>query len=268
MTEFDDDTRVEAVAANDFAATVTARWNAIGGRPNGGYLLGICAQALRQTASAMGGGFPDPLAVSGFFHRAAVVGPARVVTETIRSGRRLATVQARLLQDDREVMRALATFTDLTQATGRTLILSEAPKLPSPTQSLDPLAAGAFAEITITDRFDYRVPVLPGWMRGRPTGDPSMTLWLRFKDGRPPDSLALVAMVDGAYPAVLEIGEPASSTVQLTVHVRARPAPGWLACRVTTRHVIGGYHEEDFEIWDADGKLVAQSRQLALLAQG
>jgi acyl-CoA thioesterase len=94
-----------------------------------------------------------------------------------------------------------------------------------------------------------------------------MTFWLRFKDGRPPDSLALVAMVDAAYPAVLEIGEPASSTVQLTVHVRARPVPGWLACRVTTRHVIGGYHEEDFEIWDADGKLVAQSRQLALLAQ-
>jgi hypothetical protein len=49
------------------------------------------------------------------------------------------------------------------------------------------------------------------------------------------------------------------------VHVRARPAPGWLACRVLTRHVIGGYHEEDFEVWDSRGTLVAQSRQLALL---
>ncbi len=47
--------------------------------------------------------------------------------------------------------------------------------------------------------------------------------------------------------------------------MRARPAPGWLACRSTTRFVAGGFHEEDFEIWDGAGVLVAQSRQLALL---
>ena len=49
------------------------------------------------------------------------------------------------------------------------------------------------------------------------------------------------------------------------MHVRARPAPGWLACRVSTSYLIEGYHEEDFEIWDSTGRLVAQSRQLALL---
>jgi hypothetical protein len=50
------------------------------------------------------------------------------------------------------------------------------------------------------------------------------------------------------------------------VHIRGRPAPGWLACRTLTRHVIGGFHEEDFEIWDSTGALVAQSRQFAVLA--
>jgi hypothetical protein len=49
------------------------------------------------------------------------------------------------------------------------------------------------------------------------------------------------------------------------VHVRARPVPGWLACRVSTRFVIDGYQEEDVEIWDSAGRPVAQSRQLALL---
>jgi acyl-CoA thioesterase len=262
VTEFDTDTQVQAVAANDFAATVTGRWNALGARPNGGYLLGICTRAL---AAALP--FPDPLAVSAYFHRPAVVGPARVVVEAIRAGRRLATGEARLLQGDREVMRAIATFTDLTQATGRTVALAEMPKLPPPDQALDPLRDISMPDISITDRFDYRTAALPGWMKGRPSGDPSMTFWLRFKDGRPPDTLALPAMVDASYPAVMEIGELASSTVELTAHVRARPAAGWLACRVTTRHVIAGYHEEDFEVWDEEGKLVAQSRQLALLAQ-
>jgi acyl-CoA thioesterase len=63
---------------------------------------------------------------------------------------------------------------------------------------------------------------------------------------------------------VLELGA-GSTTIELTVHVRARPAPGWLACRSYTRFVTGGYHEEDFEVWDSAGTLVAQSRQLALI---
>ena len=47
--------------------------------------------------------------------------------------------------------------------------------------------------------------------------------------------------------------------------MRARPAPGWLRCVFTTRFVTGGFIEEDGEVWDESGTLVAQSRQLALL---
>ena len=72
-------------------------------------------------------------------------------------------------------------------------------------------------------------------------------------------------LVDAAAPAVLDLGETTSVTVQLTVHGRARPAPGWLACRVMTHHISGGYHEEDVELWDSTGALVAQCRQLAVL---
>jgi acyl-CoA thioesterase len=51
----------------------------------------------------------------------------------------------------------------------------------------------------------------------------------------------------------------------MTTHVRAMPAPGWLRCRFTTRFVTGGLLEEDGEIWDQSGRLVALSRQLALV---
>jgi acyl-CoA thioesterase len=87
---------------------------------------------------------------------------------------------------------------------------------------------------------------------------------MRFSDGWDADLFALPLLVDSTAPAVLELGA-GSTTLQLTIHLRARPAPGWLACRAVTRFVSGGYHEEDFEIWDSAGALVAQSRQLALI---
>ena len=258
--EFDLDTHVEPLRTGTYAARLTDRWNALGGRPNGGYVLGVCMRALGDAIAV-----PDPLAVAAFFLRPAVPGPATITTEIVRSGRRVSTGDVRLLQDDREVVRAIASFTDLTPSTGRTVLLSPPPDLPGVDDAIDLLGGRSIPEVTIVDRYDYRVATIPGWVQGKPTGDASMQFWLRFRDERPVDTLALVAMVDAAWPAVLELGEAGSSTVELSVHVRARPRPGWLACRVHTRYVIGGYHEEDFEIWDGDGNLVAQSRQLALL---
>ena len=51
-------------------------------------------------------------------------------------------------------------------------------------------------------------------------------------------------------------------TLELTAHVRAGPAPGWLKVRHATRNLAGGMFEEDCEVWDSAGRLVAQSRQL------
>ena len=46
--------------------------------------------------------------------------------------------------------------------------------------------------------------------------------------------------------------------------LRAKPAPGWLKVQHHTRNLAGGMFEEDCEVWDSTGRLVAQSRQLAL----
>lgn len=258
---FDRDTAVAQQEDGEaYSGEVRDGWSALGGMPNGGYVLALCMQALRLAVPQ-----PDPLVVSAFFMRRAELGPATLRTDVARSGRRHATGSVALLQRDEEVVRATATFTDLTAMGGRTVVFNERPALPAPEECVDVLGGAAMPGVSITERIEYRMTEVPGWLTGDPTGRPHSEFWMRFKDDRPIDALSLVSLVDAAAPVVVDLGE-ASSTVELSVHVRARPVPEpWVACRATTRHVIGGYHEEDFEIWDHSGQLVAQSRQLGLL---
>jgi hypothetical protein len=81
------------------------------------------------------------------------------------------------------------------------------------------------------------------------------------------DSLAMLLVADAFPPAVfnLELDAGWVPTVEMTVHVRAIPAPGPLRCIFRTRFISGSMFEEDGEMWDEQGTLVALSRQLALL---
>jgi hypothetical protein len=54
-------------------------------------------------------------------------------------------------------------------------------------------------------------------------------------------------------------------TVQLSFYLRGVPSGGPVAAEFTTRRLHDGMFEEDGTIWDASGRLLAQSRQLALL---
>ncbi|MDL4776769.1 MULTISPECIES: thioesterase family protein [Thermomonosporaceae] len=257
---FDQDTRLTSAGVDIYAAQLTDRWNTASGNPNGGYLMAVGVRALQQHSK-----FGDPLVASAFFLRPGAPGTARIQVETARQGRRTSTSEARMHQDGKEILRVVATFADLDQSNGRTLSLAPMPDLPAPDELVDPLADVALPGITVADRVEYRATRPPGWLRGEPSGEPSMTFWMRFADGREPDLVSLPFLADAAYPAVMELGELPSATVELTIHLRNRPAPGWLACQINTRHLTGGFHEEDCDIWDSQGTLIAQSRQLALL---
>jgi acyl-CoA thioesterase len=254
---FDADSRVEPSGGGQFTAALTGRWNGTGGAVNGGYLLATCARALGQTVP-----FPDPIVISGFFLRPAKAGPAVIRTSLVRSGRTTAFGEAVLAQDGKDVVRVAAAFASL-GAGGPEFVEGAAPDLPPPEDCVG-VPVGSFGRASIAERIEFRSAELPGWFRGQPTGRPSSEFWMRFADGRDADLLALPLLVDSTAPSVLELGVT-STTIQLTVYLRGRPAPGWLACRATTRFVTGGYHEEDFEVWDSGGTLAAQSRQLALI---
>lgn len=83
-------------------------------------------------------------------------------------------------------------------------------------------------------------------------------------DGREPDPVMLLLAVDALPPVTFDLGLSGwVPTLELTAHVRAVPASGWLRVTHATRNHAGGLLEEDCEVWDSAGRLVAQSRQLA-----
>lgn len=105
-----------------------------------------------------------------------------------------------------------------------------------------------------------------GFAAGRPTGVPLLRGWFRLRDGEVNDTISLLAAVDSFPPTIVNADVPLAWTpmLELTAHIRRRPEPGWLACAFSSRFVVGGYLEVDGEVWDGTGRLVAQSRQLAL----
>jgi hypothetical protein len=115
------------------------------------------------------------------------------------------------------------------------------------------------------ERFDMRFdPAHVGWAVGEPSGNGVLQAWFRLNDGREPDPLSLLLTVDALPPVTMDFGMLGwAPTLELTAHVRAHPAPGWLKVRHATRNMAGGMFEEDCEVWDSAGRLVAQSRQLA-----
>ena len=257
LSRFDDGVAVTPAGDGRYRAEVDPRWN-IGSAPNGGYLLAIAVRALRETLP-----HPDPVSVSGHFPGRVAAGPIDVEAVRVRSGGHHSTGTASLIQDgDRRVL-VTATFGDLGDADGPTIIQAERPEIPGPDACVR--AIGSVAPMFL-QQFDMRLtPESAGFAVGHRSGRGLMEGWVRFEDGREPDTHSLVLFADSFPPTMFHLMEQPRwvPTIELTVHARGRPVPGWLQCRFQTRYVIGGYLEEDGEIWDETGALVALSRQLA-----
>lgn len=258
----------EAVASEPLGGgvhrvVVTSDWDTANKTPNGGYIL-----ALLQHAAMLESAHPDPLTIAITYFRPAQPGPAEVRVREVRKGRRVSTYDAILVQGEKEIAHAVLSTHDW-DATGTVEHTPHAaPEIPGPEECGDAGDLVPMGMVPILDRYVYRGAQPPGWLVGKPTGVTESLGWIRAKDERRVDSLLAGAMTDAFPPVTAEIGHLASATIQLTVHYRRRPDTLWALGHVQTRHVIHGYHDEDVELWDEQGRLVAQSRQLAILAEG
>jgi acyl-CoA thioesterase len=188
-------------------------------------------------------------------------GPCEIVVHPERIGRSLATLTARLEQDGKLRALALGAFSPAWPAPE---VAGAAPPDFPPAADVPALEARP----SMPDFFNH-VEVRPALGGFVGTGGAEVGGWLRTRPAAPLDAPAVAFLLDAMWPAIypsLErpMGAP---TIDFTVHFRrdVPPTEDPLRARFTTRLLHDGFFEEDGELWTAQGELLAQSRQLALL---
>jgi acyl-coenzyme A thioesterase PaaI-like protein len=246
-----------------FAARIHPGWD-IGGNANGGYLMAIVARAMAAVTGR------PPLTVTGHYLSPGPVGDCSVDVTLVRSGRRMATATGSMKMGDREILRMLGTFAD--QDDSAVLYTDGAPpELPEYAECVNAPGPLDAALPGLVARLDSRLrPGDDGFRTGTPTGVAEIAGWFDFADRGPIDSFGLLLAADAFPPPIFNTDVPAAwvPTLELTVHLRALPAPGPLRCVFRSRFIQGGLLDEDAEIWDAAGQMVCQARQLALIPKG
>lgn len=261
MSQFDDDTRLTPLDEACFAGQVRPAWN-IGANPNGGYLLALAARALQLRTPEQ----PDALSITAHYLRPGLAGqPCRVDTQLLRTGRHLSTLRATLAQDGGTRLELLAAMGRLDDTAPPPVLALPRPPMPPPEHCLPRSAPAQGVALPILQRLEVRLH--PDDAQPGAAGRAQLRGWIRFADGREPDALACLLMADAFPPAVFGLLGMVGwvPTIELTAHLRRRPAPGWMLGQFWADDLSDGRVVEDGALGDATGQLVLQSRQLALL---
>jgi acyl-CoA thioesterase len=260
-SKFDRDTDIREVDAGVFEGHVSRDWWIVFG-PNGGFLAAMIVKAM---AAAVDDHLRVARSLTIHYTAAPKEGPVRIATTVERAGRSLTTVSARMEQEGRLIALALGAFS---RARPSLIEFDDAPA-PSvaPPEDLPPREAR-----DDLPPFTHQWEVRPAIGIAPFTGAETSTLsggWIRPVEVHPIDAALVAQLTDAWIPAVfVRLTEPNPvPTIDLTIHFRADlPLPAdYVLVTFESRLSQGGFVEEDGLIWSRDGRLIAQSRQLALL---
>ena len=264
--KFRDATGVKAVGEGWWSASLAEDWDIVG-NTNGGYM-----QAISARASSLSVGGRDPVSVTGHFTRPGRTGPVTIETEVVRHGRRFSVVRSRMIQGESIILETLGTYSEASTR-DHEILLSDIPPadIPGPESCVPivPAIEGSFPP-PIFGEIDVRIdPATAAGFSGETAqAAPLVAGWFHLKDDEELDPFALIFSSDAFPPTAFAANFPIgwTPTLELTVHVRAPRATGWIRCQFKSHFITGGFIEEDGLFWDEAGRLVAQSRQLALVS--
>jgi acyl-CoA thioesterase len=261
---FDRDTALEPIGLSTFEGRLEPRWW-IGRGPHGGYVGALVLRAMTLSLDDPG---RAPRSFTVHFANAPANGRVTISCALERSGRSLSTVSARMTQGETLIALALGAFSLPREGAERND--ARMPETPAP-EELEPLPRGEGSIASFMENFDMR------WAIGAPPGSGAPVAlaggWIRMADPQPPDPVHVTCLMDAWPPPLFSSTRErfAAPTIELTVHFLAplpppdaEPGDFYLGS-FETRTVFEGFFEEEGELWTRDGRLLARSRQLAIV---
>ncbi len=270
---------------NGFEANLNEHWT-IGPKIHGGVMLAVCAKAAREAYAHEGTdglGVPpgrrrggersdpgintvEPVAVSADFLSAPDPGPVQLVTRVHKRGRRIGLVDVALSQGERICVRTVVTLGDPEHHVEPLLSANPVTALMSvePPAHVEPIGPGhpAAAINNLARGCDIR-PELNETVNE--AGAPVFKIWVRPKEG-PVDVLFALMCGDISVPVCYAVNRRGwAPTVQMTAYLRGLPDDGWLRVACTTTQIGQDWFDEDHTVVDSTGRIIVQTRQLALV---
>ena len=257
MHQFDEDTLLAPDEPLSFSGHITENWS-INGVPDGGYLMAILAKAMMHQSEMRS----TPIITANYLSRCEP-GEAKILIERISASKQFERFQAQLHQNRKEKIRAFGTFADENK---ECLLESCEASGPGIAELEKCVSVPEVPNYTLFSQLDVRLdPICTGWMSGKLSDTSESKGWIKFKNDRPFDVLSILLIADSFPPAVLSSQGMVAwvPTIELSVNIRTLPTTDWLKCSFRTRFITCGLLEEDGEIWDQKGELIAISRQIA-----
>lgn len=259
MSKFARDTQVRRIDEHIWEGSFSPDWS-IGQAPNGGYAMALGARALAAVLP-----HPDPMTVTAYYLARPASGPVRCEVEVLRVGKGTSTGMVRMVQGGETMIQLIGTYTDLDRIRGVNHCEVPIPAMPDFAACIDtPVADNVPLRKQLVQRM---TPANVRALEGTPDGSARWLGWTEFADGGPIDVFGLLLFSDAMPPPAFALYGPEGwvPTLDLSVQIHARPAPGPLRCKFETQLITQGTLNEDGWLWDSRGRLVALARQTAKL---
>jgi hypothetical protein len=232
-------------------------------KPNGGYLLACLGRAALTAAREAGSTHQHVIAAGATYLASPDLGPARIETTVLRVGKTASQVRARISNGDNLGVEARFTLANLPEDGEPYWGGGPAVVLPA-WEDCD--ARPGASERGLSVVFDPATTFRPGAEGPEVTGGGEFRAWLRNDRSGRLDTLGLLYAADSLPPATFGVVATGwVPTLDLTVYIRAIPVEGPLRLRFRVQMIQDGFADEVCEGWDAAGRLVFQSTQLAAL---